>query len=126
MAMTAHVVYAAIDPDRPATHSAKVIHDIIRGEIGFDGLLMSDDVSMKALSGDFAGRTGAILAAGCDVVLHCNGVMEEMRAVASRTGPLAGEALRRADRAVAARQAPDAAAEQALRTEFLGFFPEAA
>jgi beta-N-acetylhexosaminidase len=126
MAMTAHVVYAAVDPDRPATHSARVIREIIRGEIGFDGLLMSDDVSMKALSGDFAGRAGAILAAGCDVVLHCNGVMEEMRAVAERTGPLAGEALRRADRALAARQASDWTDEQALRAEFARFFPEAA
>ena len=126
MAMTAHVVYAAIDPGQPATHSAKVIHDIIRGEVGFDGLLMSDDISMKALSGDFAGRASAILAAGCDVVLHCNGVMEEMRAVASRTGPLAGEALRRANRALAARRAPEAADEKALRQEFRGFFPEAA
>jgi beta-N-acetylhexosaminidase len=126
MAMTAHVVYAAIDPDRPATHSEKVIRDIIRGEIGFGGLLMSDDVSMKALSGDFAERAGAILAAGCDVVLHCNGVMEEMRAVASRTNPLAGEALRRADRALAARRAPEIADEQALREEFANLFPEAA
>jgi beta-N-acetylhexosaminidase len=126
MAMTAHVVYAAIDPGQPATHSGKVIHDIIRGEVGFDGLLMSDDVSMKALSGDFAGRAEAILAAGCDVVLHCNGVMEEMRAVASRTGPLAGEAFRRAGRALAARRTADQAEEQALRTEFARFFPEAA
>ena len=126
MAMTAHVVYAAIDPGQPATHSAKVIRDIIRGEVGFDGLLMSDDVSMKALSGDFASRAGAILGAGCDVVLHCNGVMEEMRAMASRTGPLAGEALRRADRALAARRVPESADERALREEFSSFFPEAA
>jgi beta-N-acetylhexosaminidase len=126
MAMTAHVVYAAIDPAQPATHSGKVIHDIIRGEIGFDGLLMSDDVSMKALSGDFADRAGAILAAGCDIVLHCNGVMEEMQAVASRTGPLTGAALQRADRALAARRVPEAADEKALRAEFARFFPEAA
>jgi beta-N-acetylhexosaminidase len=126
MAMTAHVVYAALDPERPATHSGKVIRDVIRKEIGFDGLLMSDDVSMKALSGDFAGRAKAILAAGCDVVLHCNGAMEEMRAVASGTGPLAGEALRRAGRALAARRRADMADERALRAEFARFFPEAA
>ena len=79
MAMTAHVVYSAIDPNNPATTSGKVIEEIIRGEIGFDGLLMSDDTSMKALSGDFPSKAAAILAAGCDIVLHCNGVMEEMR-----------------------------------------------
>ena len=75
MAMTAHVVYNAIDPKNPATTSGKVIDEIIRGEIGFDGLLMSDDTSMKALSGDFPDKAAAILAAGCDIVLHCNGVM---------------------------------------------------
>jgi beta-N-acetylhexosaminidase len=100
MAMTAHVVYTALDADRPATTSPTIVADIIRGELGFDGLLMSDDVSMKALSGDFGARTDAILAAGCDVVLHCNGVMDEMRAVAARTFALEGEALRRADRAL--------------------------
>ena len=88
MAMTAHVVYAAIDADNPATTSRPVVEDIIRGEIGFDGLLMSDDVSMNALSGDFAARTDAIFAAGCDVVLHCSGLMEEMKVVAGRTPAL--------------------------------------
>lgn len=122
MAMTAHVVYAAVDPDNPATRSAKVIQKVIRERIGFDGLLMSDDVSMKALSGDFAERAGAILAAGCDVVLHCNGVMEEMRAVASRTRTLAGEALHRAERALSARHAPDRTDEQAARAEFARWF----
>ena len=77
--MTAHVVYTAIDPPRPATTSGKWCDEIIRGEIGFDGLLISDDTSMKALSGDFPTKPAAILAAGCDIVLHCNGVMEEMR-----------------------------------------------
>ena len=76
---------SAIDPDNPATTSGKVIAEIIRGEIGFDGLLMSDDISMKALSGDFPSKAAAILAAGCDIVLHCNGVMEEMAGIASRT-----------------------------------------
>jgi beta-N-acetylhexosaminidase len=126
MAMTAHVVYAAIDPKNPATHSAKVIEEIVRGEIGFDGLLMSDDVSMKALSGDFAAKAAAILAAGCDLVLHCNGVMEEMRAVASAAGRLFGRPLERAERALAARQKPDATAEAGVRAEFAGYFEAAA
>jgi beta-N-acetylhexosaminidase len=122
MAMTAHVVYTAFDRDRPATTSSRAITQIIRGEIGFDGLLMSDDVSMKARSGDFAARTEAILAAGCDVVLHCNGVMEEMRAVAGAVPVLAGEALRRAERAVAGLSADDDADEDAIRAEFAAMF----
>src|SRR5918995_3111953 len=91
MAMTAHVVYAAVDPDNPATTSGRVVDEIIRGEIGFDGLLISDDTSMKALSGDFPSKAAAILAAGVDIVLHCNGVMEEMRGIVSKTTPLEGE-----------------------------------
>ncbi len=126
MAMSAHVVYTAIDPDNPATISPKVISEIIRGHIGFDGLLMSDDTSMQALSGDFAQRAGAIVGAGCDVVLHCNGVMEEMRAVASKTPVLAGDASRRAARALADLRAPDKSDENALRSEFAGFFEAAA
>jgi beta-N-acetylhexosaminidase len=126
MAMTAHVVYSAVDPSNPATHSAKVIDGIVRGEVGFDGLLMSDDVSMKALSGDFATKAAAILAAGCDLVLHCNGVMEEMRAVAGAAGSLSGKPLQRAERALAARRKPDATAEVAAREEFAGYFEAAA
>jgi len=118
MAMTAHVVYAAIDSQHPATTSRRVIDEVIRGEIGFDGLLMSDDVSMQALSGDFAARTDAILAAGCDVVLHCNGVMDEMRAVAERAPVLSGKARERAERAVAKLQAPDGTDEGAARAKF--------
>lgn len=86
--MTAHVVYRAIDADRPATQSPAVIADIIRGEIGFDGLLMSDDLSMQALTGSFEHRTESSLAAGCDAVLHCNGNMTEMSAVARAATPL--------------------------------------
>jgi beta-N-acetylhexosaminidase len=126
MAMTAHVVYSAVDPSNPATHSAKVIDGIVRGEVGFDGLLMSDDVSMKALSGDFATKAAAILAAGCDLVLHCNGVMEEMCAVASAAGPLSGKPLQRAERALAARREPDMTAETKARAEFAGYFEAAA
>ena len=101
MAMTAHVVYAAIDPRRPATTSRRVMRHIVRGAIGFDGLVMTDDLSMKALAGDFSERTRAALDAGCDVVLHCNGVMDEMTAVASAARPLAGKARRRAAAALA-------------------------
>ena len=96
MAMTAHVIYSAIDPKRPATTSKKAIRKIIRGSLGFDGLVMSDDLSMKALSGDFAERAEQALAAGCDVVLHCNGDMAEMKAVVGGTGALKGHAKRRA------------------------------
>jgi len=96
LAMTAHVVYAALDDSAPATTSRRVIHDIIRGELGFNGCLMSDDVSMKALSGSFAERTAALFEAGCDLALHCNGEMAEMRAVAAATPALAGQAARRA------------------------------
>jgi beta-N-acetylhexosaminidase len=101
MAMTAHVVYEAIDPQRPATTSPKVIRDIVRGEIGFDGLLMSDDLSMGALSGPISVRTKAALFAGCDVVLHCNGSLDEMEEVAGELKPLEGPAMRRADHALA-------------------------
>ena len=88
-AMTAHVVYAAIDAERPATTSSQVaIGEVIRGALGFGGLLMTDDLSMKALSGSFTDRARAALAAGCDVVLHCNGVMDEMQAVAAGAAPL--------------------------------------
>lgn len=87
--MTAHIVFTAIDPERPATTSPKVISEIIRGEIGFDGLLLTDDLSMSALSGGLGERAGAALAAGCDVALHCNGERSEMEAVAAAVSPLA-------------------------------------
>jgi len=101
MAMTAHVVYAAVDARRPATTSRKVIRDVIRGAIGFDGLLISDDLSMKALSGDFTQRAKASLAAGCDIVLHCNGDPAEMAAAIAGVRPLAGKAKARAASALA-------------------------
>ncbi|PSJ58606.1 beta-N-acetylhexosaminidase [Pseudaminobacter soli (ex Li et al. 2025)] len=125
-AMTAHVVYAAIDPNGPATTSAKVIKDIVRGEIGFDGLLISDDTSMKALSGDFPSKAASILAAGCDLVLHCNGVMEEMAGIASRTTALEGKSLERAERALTYINQRDAADEAAVRAEFATYFEAAA
>ena len=101
MAMTAHVVYTALDPRRPATTSRKVMTEVVRESIGFQGLVMSDDLSMKALSGDMAARTRASLAAGCDVVLHCNGDMAEMTAVAAAARPLSGKPAARAAAALA-------------------------
>jgi beta-N-acetylhexosaminidase len=117
MAMTAHVVFSALDPAHPATTSATIIAQVIRGVIGFQGLLMSDDVSMNALSGSIAERTRAIFAAGCDVVLHCNGNLDEMRDVARETPELAGKALQRAVRALASRRAPQALDRLAARAE---------
>ncbi|HEX7886782.1 MAG TPA: glycoside hydrolase family 3 N-terminal domain-containing protein, partial [Phenylobacterium sp.] len=103
MAMTAHVIYAALDRKRPATTSRKAIRCVIREAIGFDGLLMSDDLSMKALAGGFRERAQDALAAGCDVVLHCNGDMAEMKAVMAGTGGLRGRAKQRARAALARR-----------------------
>lgn len=94
-AMTAHVVYNSIDPDAPATLSKRVIDDVIRGEMGFDGFLISDDVSMHALKGDFADRARGCLMAGCDTVLHCNGDMTEMRALAASIPVMTDDAWRR-------------------------------
>jgi beta-N-acetylhexosaminidase len=117
MAMTAHVVFSALDPAQPATTSATIIQQVIRGVIGFQGLLMSDDVSMNALAGSIAERTRASVAAGCDMVLHCNGKLDEMREVAAEAGELSGEALARARRALASRRAPQAFDRVAARAE---------
>jgi beta-N-acetylhexosaminidase len=121
-AMTAHVVYQVIDPANPATTSGKVVDEVIRGEIGFDGLLISDDTSMKALSGDFRTKAASILAAGVDIVLHCNGVMEEMRGIVSGAKPLQGKALERAARALAVIGGGDDSRESELREEFAQYF----
>jgi beta-N-acetylhexosaminidase len=117
MAMTAHVVFSALDPAQPATTSATIIQQVIRGVIGFQGLLMSDDVSMNALAGSIAERTRAIFTAGCDVVLHCNGKLDEMCEVAAETPELSGMALERARRALASRRAPQAFDRLAARAE---------
>ena len=117
MAMTAHVVFSAYDPAHPATTSATMIETVIRGSIGFQGLLMSDDVSMNALAGSIAERTRAIFAASCDLVLHCNGKMDEMREVASETPELSGKALVRAERALASRKPPVPFDRAAARVE---------
>jgi len=119
LGMTAHVVFTAIDPIAPATVSATIVRDVIRGSIGFAGLLMSDDISMGALSGSVAERTRAAIAAGCDVVLHCNGEMAEMLAVAAAAPALAGDAARRASAALAARTSPAPIDIAASRAEFL-------
>ncbi|MFZ4125011.1 MAG: glycoside hydrolase family 3 N-terminal domain-containing protein [Rickettsiales bacterium] len=98
LGMTAHILYTALDAKIVATQSKKVI-DYIRIKIGFDGLLMSDDLSMKALKGTYAERTKATFKAGCDLALHCNGNMAEMLEVAGESPELLGDALRRAQRA---------------------------
>lgn len=114
-AMTAHVVYSAIDGERPATLSPTVIAEVIRGHMGFDGMLVSDDISMQALSGDIGARAAAALEAGCDVVLHCNGKRAEMRAVAEAVAPMSAAAQRRAARAQA-RLSPAAGGDMADMT----------
>ncbi len=101
LAMTAHVVYTAIDPRRPATTSRTVMRDVVRGLIGYDGLVMTDDLSMNALAGSLGERARAAYAAGCDVVLHCNGRLDEMMEIAGRARGLAGKAGRRAQAALA-------------------------
>ncbi|GJD55678.1 beta-N-acetylhexosaminidase [Methylobacterium dankookense] len=101
MAMSAHVVFTALDPERPATQSRIVIEQVIRGAIGFDGLLMTDDLSMHALTGPFRARAEASFAAGIDMALHCNGDMAEMRGAAEGAPLLAGAAARRAEAALA-------------------------
>jgi beta-N-acetylhexosaminidase len=118
MAMTAHVVYSAIDPDNPATTSGKVIDEIIRGVIGFDGLLISDDSSMNALKGTLGERAANIVAGGCDIVLHCNGVMSEMLQVVKEVPFLSGRALERAVAVEAGFPVAGDGDETALRDEF--------
>ena len=104
LAMTAHVVFTAIDPIAPATTSPVIVRDVIRGSIGYQGLLMSDDLSMGALNGPLGERTRTAISAGCDMALHCNGNMDEMLQVAAAAPLLAGEAARRAEAALASRK----------------------
>jgi len=119
LAMTAHVVYEAIDPGAPASASRTVINTVIRGEIGFDGVLMCDDIGMGALSGSLSHRAQAVLDAGCDVVLHCDGNLRHMQQIAEVTPLLAGDALRRFESAVRRLDAPKpydmTSAQQVLR-----------
>jgi len=100
IAMTAHIVYSAIDSVRPATLSSTVISEIIRGVLNFDGLLLSDDLGMKALEGGLTDSTSLALDAGCDVTLHCSGILEDMRDVAKGVGPLKGRSLERLEKAL--------------------------
>jgi len=111
--MTAHVVYRAIDDARPATQSPSVINDIIRGEIGFDGVLTSDAIDMQALSGSHPERARLSLEAGCDIVMHCNQPLESRIAVADVVPELSGEALRRVNAALSRRTAPKAGFDRA-------------
>lgn len=123
LAMTAHVVYEALDAQRPATTSPKIIRDVIRGEIGFDGFLLSDDISMKALSGPIGARAKAALFAGCDAVLHCNGRMDEMVEIAETVPPLSERAMHRAEAARAqltVEGSLDIAAAEAKFEDMLG------
>ncbi len=106
MGMTAHIVFSDIDADAPATTSAKMM-ELIRKDIGFDGLLMTDDLSMEALSGTIAQRAAASIAAGCDIILHCNGKPHEMQAVADASGAMTAAAITRANRALAMRKNPE-------------------
>jgi beta-N-acetylhexosaminidase len=122
LAMTAHVVYPALDPDRPATLSPAVLAAIRGAMIGFGGLVMTDDMSMQALSGqaaagDLGALTAAAIAAGCDLALHCNGRPDEMQAIAAAAGRLGPAAAARAAAALAARRAPEPADPAALAAE---------
>ena len=115
--MTGHIVFTAVDPRQPATTSPEVIARVIRGWIGFDGVLVSDDLSMQALEGDLGARAAAALDAGCDLALHCNGDRAEMEAVAAVEPPLDTEALRRLAAAAARVGPPPQADAAALAAE---------
>ena len=124
MGMVAHIIFTAWDPDRPSSQSPRVIGDIIRGRIGFDGFLMTDDLGMSALSGPPGERAARAVAAGCDAALHCSGLFDEMTDIAGRVGPLSAEGEARLSRAMAATRladsdGPDLAACTAKRDELL-------
>jgi beta-N-acetylhexosaminidase len=123
MGMTAHVVYTVWDAERPASLSPTVIRDIIRERIGFDGWLMSDDLGMEALKGDFGSRAAGVIQAGCDVALHCSGKMDEMVAVAAAVPAMSAEGHDRLARAMASTrlelEAVDFAEEIAKRDTLL-------
>jgi beta-N-acetylhexosaminidase len=101
MGMTSHIVFNAWDPERPATLSPIVIEEVIRRQIGFDGLLMTDDIDMKALSGTAGDKAAGAIAAGCDVVLDCWGRMDEMQDIIARLGDISDVSRARLDRAMA-------------------------
>jgi beta-N-acetylhexosaminidase len=118
LGMTAHVVFSALDPIAPATTSAAIVEGVIRDSIGFRGLLMSDDISMAALSGSIAERSAAAIAAGCDMVLHCNGELAEMREVAAAVPELVAAPAQRAAAALAQKRPPKPIDLAASRAEF--------
>jgi beta-N-acetylhexosaminidase len=126
LGMTAHVVYTAIDPIAPATTSVTLVRDVIRGWLGFAGLLMSDDISMGALSGSIEARARTAIAAGCDVILHCSGELAEMQAVASAVPVLTGDAAARADAALGRRGKVPKDDLAALRADWAALINEAA
>lgn len=117
MGMSAHIVFSDIDPSAPATTSPKMM-EVIRKDIGFDGLLMTDDLSMEALSGTVAERSTAAIKAGCDLILHCNGEADEMQAVAKAAGQMTDQAMARANRALDQRKPPENIDIPALEAEF--------
>jgi beta-N-acetylhexosaminidase len=118
LGMTAHVVFTSLDPTAPATTSPTIMRQVIRDSVGFAGALMSDDISMGALTGTIGERSCAALAAGCDLVLHCNGRLDEMRDVASAAQRLDGDAARRCAAALRLRRPPAAIDPEAMRAEF--------
>ncbi|MFA5123072.1 beta-N-acetylhexosaminidase [Zavarzinia sp.] len=120
IAMTAHVVYGAVDPERPLTQSARGIDLVVRDMLGFDGVLVSDDINMQALSGDLPARAAAALAAGCDIVLHCSGKFEELAGLLPGLPGLSDAAARRWARAAGRRAAPAAFDRAAARAELDG------
>jgi beta-N-acetylhexosaminidase len=124
-AMTAHVLYRAIDPDAALTVSARGVKDVVRGHIGFEGLLLSDDLSMQALGGTLGERAARSLAAGCDIALHCNGKPAEMVEVAANSGAMTPDAVRRFEngrRYLARHRAPQPVAES--RKKLAELLPE--
>jgi beta-N-acetylhexosaminidase len=126
LGMTAHVVFEAIDPDAPATLSGAVIDKIIRGRFGFDGALMTDDISMGALDGTLGERAARAIAAGCDLVLHCNGELAEAEQVADAVPELASDALRRTEAALAWRVEPAPIDRAVLERRFEALIAQAA
>jgi beta-N-acetylhexosaminidase len=118
LAMTAHLVFTALDAKNPATISRKIVREIMRGELGFDGLIMTDDISMKALSGSFEAKSRAAIRAGVDVILHCHGIMDEMIAVAGAVPEMTGARARRAAAALGRiRHEPEPVDLEAVRAE---------
>lgn len=117
--MTGHLVFSAYDTERPATQSPAVVERVIRGTIGFDGVLMTDDIGMGALSGSMAARSAASLAAGCDLVLHCSGKLREMQEVAAALPPMAAAAAVRLARTRTMRPSPPAPVDSAVAAQEL-------